>query len=160
MSGGPYGSVAELARVDGVDPAVGSTITAMSEAMRSLRAESGSLEGSLTMMGLVGPFLWRAAVVWLAATAIAVVLHLKVRRTRWWKSLLSAGTAAFLVLAGTWVFVGPDWLPPMLIPVALIGVPSGAVQLLRHRTVREAALVVAGWLVASAPAAILTQAWF
>jgi hypothetical protein len=160
VRGVPYRALGEIDRVPGMEGAISSRVTSMASAMRDLQAAPEDRESSVSIWGLLRGYVWRAAAIWLIATLTGTVAGAKVRKTSAMRALPRGAAASLLVLAFTWVVVGPGWLPPVLVPALFAGMPAALWQLARQRTWRFAATGIVAWVIAAVPAALLTRAWF
>ncbi len=158
--GGPYASLDALRRVPGVDRALADRLAQMAAAMQRLRGAAGEGESSISVWSLLRPFLWRALIVFVVASAAATLLYRSVRGSGWLASVLAGLTASLMVTALSWVVVGPTWLPPVMAPVLCCGTVQAAWNALRGRRAVEVGSVLLAWLAACLPAGTLTRAWF
>jgi hypothetical protein len=156
---GPYRNVDELARVPGLTPVLIDRARAMEAEWRNHPEQPG--EESLSVGGLVRPYLIRAAIAWLLASLFAAAGYYIVRRGCTVGRAVIHGLAASLVglLAG-WLIDGPVGITAVFAVLIVFGVPAGLRAVFSRSRRSTWARVMAAWAAAAVPAAVLTVPWF
>jgi hypothetical protein len=158
LEGGPFSSVAHLARVPGMTSALARRFEEMQREMQ--KGESGGEEGMLEAMPrILFSYAWRALMVVFLASFCGGLLFRRVRGVTWRRSFLSALLASLLVAMFSWGVVGGEGVLGYILPVFGLIIVSSAFQLIQRRF---AALLpcALGWLLAALPAKLLTYPWF
>ncbi len=159
LAGAPYGRLNDVLAVPGLGPDFTNRIVAMAKEMEALRSRAAGEEESLSLTAILLPYLWRLLAVLALTTAAGAWLARRAGARRWWSAAAAALVSSLVVIALAWVITSPPWYP-IVAPVVLFGTPWGLWRLLRQRSPRAAAVALAIWAAASAPAILLSRAWW
>lgn len=154
IAAAPFAEVGDVARVAGMTPDVAARFQEMRQAMLAPVPSGVSAEGRLSFRGLLLPYLWRALAVWVGCASAGALLYRAVRRLSWTRAMLNGLAAAAVTLLAGWIIGSSFPLPAALATLALFGLPAAAIRLVRTRSGRDALIVAAAWLVATAPALV------
>lgn len=160
--GAPYTSLADLARVPGMSPALISRFRAMHTAMDAVREANAREDAEdLNLMRLFAPVLIRAALFAIAVAVAGGWLYRLVRRGQagWWRVVTNGLAVAVFGLLPAWILsaslqldrgaVAPAWF--VFLPVVLFGLPGAVWQITRRRSWKTGGLVMAAWTIACLP---------
>jgi len=164
---GPFTGIDDLARVDGVTDELIAGFHDLSTEMDALLAETEDedVETTLSISSILLPFVWRALAALAIASVMASLLYHWVRRVsdaeqpRRWRTVLNGFGAALVGLLAGWA-MGSMGLASLIAVGGVFGLPAGAWCLLKTRQPLEALKVMAAWVAAALPSALLTTPWF
>lgn len=153
----PYSSVADLARVPGLDDDLRGRFVQMEARMRAPRTTGVADEGALSMRTVLAPYVWRALEVLAGCAFFAALAYGRITRARWWRAALNglAATSAGL-LVGWSVDPGTGALA-LLMPTVLFGLPAAVWRGWRTRSWRAAAIVLTAWAAAAVVPALAVR---
>ena len=154
----PFVSLGALGAVPGLTPELAARFETMAGTMSKIRA--GEIEESVSfdLMGLAGPYLYRAGA-WILVCALAsALLYRTMRRLGWLRLTLNGVAAASVGLLATWVLAAGPWTA--LLPLALFGLPGAAWQLIGSRHGARPGRVLAAWALACLPVIAISQPLF
>ncbi|MGE0041172.1 MAG: hypothetical protein AB7H88_05150 [Vicinamibacterales bacterium] len=158
VAGVPYAGLDDLLASPALSAGTRARVTEMAAAMSHVLDPVAREEETLSLARLAVAYLWRLALVVLVATGAGAVLARAAGVRRLWAAALIALAASLIVIALAWVVTSPAWYPAAA-PVVLGGAPWAAWRLLRGRRAGAAVVALATWLLAAAPALLLTRAW-
>jgi len=161
----PYSSLDDVARVPGMSTDLLARFQSMAAAMTAVREANAREDAeSIDLMRLFRPVIWRA-VLYIAGGAIAAGwLYGRVRRVRVPRLAANGVAASAVGLLMAWTLgaalrVGGHGVEPSVLaltPLAAFGLPGVLWQLLRYRSLRDAARVAAAWTAACLPGILIT----
>jgi hypothetical protein len=164
---GPYSSIDDLARVEGMTRERIDRFQDLSTAMDVLIAEAKEedVEAVVSVSSILMPILWRALTVLVIASVLGGFLYHQIRRIgteerpRFWRTAVNGFGAALLGLLAGWV-AGIMGLASLLVVGVVFGLPASAWCLKKTGRLSAGLQVMAAWVAAAVPAALITTPWF
>ncbi len=165
MAGIPYESLEDISTVEGVTEEIAAHFSFMHSDMDVLREELASQdEETLSISAILRPMFIRGLIVILLSAVLGLMLYVWLRRRFGLKKLnrkrlsWNGFLLGILGSAGGWG-IGLTGIGAIGVVTVLCGLPAGLYQLFKGKR-KMAYLIIATWLVAALPAAVLTGAWF
>jgi hypothetical protein len=177
LKAGPYRTVGELQRVPGLTRPLLDRFTALERRAVAMRQNPADEEASLTLMGIMAPYLWRALALAALAGALGAVAYRLVVPQRWWRAVVNGVAAALVGFVLEAALELPMGLAAVVGPAVGFGVPAALYSFsfpsrLRRRLAaarpgggvpgraRLACAMLVAWSLAAAPLALLITPLF